>query len=119
MDNAGKYLIMIAVMFGLLYVMKIIRPPRDFPDINFKNSRTYFKEKSYDRGLNELILAIKKIKKLEKDLDLKSYQILEEAIMDLERVQRELKNDTLNIEHINISYSETLNALTEAEVKTQ
>lgn len=117
MGNAGKYLLTIGVIFGLLYGIKMISPPKPNPDIHFKNSRSYFKEKGYKRGMGELIQAIKEIRKLERDMDLASRKMLEESIEDLEKVREELSHDSLVLEDVNISYSEALNALTEAEVK--
>ena len=66
--------------------------------------------------MGELIDAIKAIRRIERDLDLASQQMLEESISDLEIVRDELEHDSLVIHDINISYSEALNALTEAEV---
>lgn len=117
MENAGKYMLTLLVVFGALYGIKMLAPAKPVPDIHFKNSRTYFKEKSYKRGLGELIKAIKAIRDLERDLDLASQRMLEESIGDLEIVKEELENDSLVMDDLNVSYSEALNALTEAEIK--
>lgn len=125
MENAGKYLLTMAIIFGLLYSVRFIVPHKPAPltghavdpDLHFSNSRTYFKEKDYNRGLDHLIKAISHIRDIERDLDPESNALLEESISDLEVVKRELEHDSLVIEDINISYSEALNALTEAELK--
>lgn len=125
MENAGKYLLTLAVIFGLFYSIRFILPEKPVPltghavdpDLHFSNSRTYFKEKDYGRGLEHLIKAIKDIRDIERDLDPASNALLEESISDLEIVKRELEHDSLVIDDINISYSEALNALTEAELK--
>ena len=68
-------------------------------------------------GLEHLIKAINDIRTIEEELDPESAALLEESIADLEIVKRELEHDSLVIEDVNISYSEALNALTEAEIK--
>lgn len=126
MGKAPQYLLALLFVFGVFYMIKKLSPPSKplaltsyatAPDMHFGNSRTYFKEKDYDRGLDQLIKAIKEIRRIERDLDPASQQLLEEAIADLEIVKREMENDSIVIDDINVSYSEALNALTEAEVK--
>ncbi len=125
MGNAGKYILALVVVFGLLYSIRYIIPQKPIPltghavdpDLHFGNSRKYFKEKDFKRGLDDLIKAISDIRTIERDLDSASTALLEESISDLEIVRRELEHDSLVIEDINTSYSEALNALTEAEIK--
>ncbi|MCP4457963.1 MAG: hypothetical protein GY816_08065 [Cytophagales bacterium] len=125
MGQAGKYILALLVVFGGFYAIKLVNSGKIIPlteqatdpDLHFGNSRTYFKEKDFGRGMEHLIKAIKDIHNIERDLDPASNALLEESIKDLEIVQRELQHDSLVVEDINISYSEALNALTEAEVK--
>lgn len=125
MGNAGKYMLALLVVFGLLYAVRFIVPQKPVPltghavdpDLHFGNSRKYFKDKDYNRGLDHLINAISDIRNIERDLDPASKALLEESIQDLEIVKRELEHDSLVIDDINTSYSEALNALTEAEIK--
>ena len=125
MGQSGKYILAMLVVFGGLYAVKLIKSDKIVPltahaidpDLHFGNSRTYFKEKDYERGLHHLIKAIKDIRDIEKDLDPESAKLLEESIADLEIIKSELKNDSLVLEDLNVSYSEALNALTEAELK--
>jgi hypothetical protein len=125
MGKAGGYLLALLFVFGVLYAIKVLSPSKPIPltgeavdpDLHFGNSRTYFKERDYGRGLDHLIKAISDIRNIERDLDPESRALLEESISDLEIVKRELEHDSLVVEDINISYSEALNALTEAEVK--
>jgi len=125
MAKGVQYFLTMIVVFGILYSIKLMSPSKPIPitqqavdpDLHFGNSRTYFKEKDYGRGLDHLIKAISDIRNIERDLDPASQALLEESIGDLEIVKRELEHDSLVVEDINISYSEALNALTEAEVK--
>ncbi len=125
MGKAGGYILALLFVFGVFYGIKVLSPSKPLPltgqavdpDLHFGNSRTYFKERDYGRGLDNLIKAISDIRKIERDLDPESRALLEESITDLEIVKRELEHDSLVISDINISYSEALNALTEAEIK--
>ncbi len=125
MEQAGKYILTLLVVFGGFYALKMYKSGKIIPlteeaidpDLHFGNSRTYFKEKDFGRGIDHLIRAIKDIHNIERDLDSASNVLLEESIVDLEVVLRELEHDSLVVEDLNISYSEALNALTEAEVK--
>jgi len=125
MGQAGKYMLALLVVFGGMYAIKMFKSGKIIPlteeavdpDLHFGNSRTYFKDKDFGRGMSHLIKAIKDIHNIERDLDPASNALLEESIDDLEKVLGELEHDSLVVEDINISYSEALNALTEAEVK--
>lgn len=125
MGQSGKYMLVILVVFGGFYAFKLLKSEKIIPlteeavdpDLHFGNSRVYFKEKDFGRGMEHLIKAIQDIHNIERDLDPVSNELLEESITDLETVLRQLKHDSVVVDDINISYSEALNALTEAEIK--
>ncbi len=124
MSTSLKYLlalfIVVAGLFGLSKLggdgpAPLTRDATD-PDLFLGNSRAYVKEDAYDRSLVHLDKAIQSIRDIEKDLDAETGKMLEESIADLEVIRSELIGDSLNLEDLNITYSEALNALTEAEL---
>ena len=125
MGNAGKYILTILVVFGGLYALKLAKSDEIIPltyeavepDLLLSNSRTYYREHAYKRSVDNLDRAIASIRAIEADIDADGRALLEEVIIDLEIVKEELKNDSLNLDDLNIGYSEALNALTEAELK--
>ena len=125
MGNAGKYLLVILVAFGGLYAIKMVNSKEIIslthkavdPDLLLSNSRTYYKEDAYGRSISNLKQAIETIRAIEADIDEQGKALLEEVIGDLEIVLSELEGDSLSLDDLNISYSEALNALTEAELK--
>lgn len=125
MGQAPKYILALLIVFGALYSVRFFKSDKPIPltgqavdpDLLLSNSRTYVKEHAYGRSLENLDMAINSIRDIEGDLDEESTQLLEEAIRDLELVKQELQGDSLNLNDLNISYSEALNALTEIEIK--
>lgn len=125
MGKAPKYILTIVVIFGALYCIRFFQEDKIIPltghavdpDLLLSNSRTYVKEHAYGRSMENLDLAIKSIRDIEGDLDEESTRLLEEAVSDLELIKIELEGDSLNLEDLNVSYSEALNALTEVEIK--
>jgi len=125
MGQAGKYILAIAVVFGLFYGVEYIlsdeiiplRGEAVDPDLLLSNSRTYYREHAYGRSVSNLDEAIASIRAIEADIDEEGKALLEDVIIDLEIVRGELEADSLNLDDLNTSYSEALNALTEAELK--
>lgn len=125
MEQGGKYILALAVVFGLFYVVEHfttneiipLRGEAVDPDLLLSNSRTYYREHAYSRSVSNLDEAIKSIRAIEADIDEEGKALLEDVILDLEIVKKELEADSLNLDDLNTSYSEALNALTEAELK--
>ena len=125
MGNAGKYIITLLLVFGGLYAIKMVKSKNIIPltyeavdpDLLLNNSRNYYKEHAYGRSVSNLTQAIQSIRDIEADIDEEGKKLLEEVIGDLEIVKDELEGDSLSLDDLNISYSEALNALTEAELK--
>jgi len=125
MGKSLNYIIALIAVFGVMYGIQYLLPDKPKPlsddainpDIHFRNSRAYVKDHAYDRSIMHLNDAIKAMREIEADLDKESQELLEEAIVDLVVIRKELEGDSLDIDDMNTVYSEALNALTEAEVK--
>ena len=124
-NKAILYVLAILAILGGFYAIEKFSPDEIIPltgeavdpDLLLSNSRTYYKEHAYGRSISNLDQAIVSIRNIEEDIDEQGKALLEEVIIDLEIVKKELEADSLSIEDLNISYSEALNALTEAELK--
>jgi hypothetical protein len=125
MGKAPKYILTLIIVMGALYSIRFFKSNKPVPltgqavdpDLLLSNSRTYVKEHAYGRSIENLDMAINAIRNIEGDLDEESTELLEEAVMDLEVIKLELQGDSLNLDDLNVSYSEALNSLTEIELK--
>lgn len=87
------------------------------PDIHIKNVSHYLKSEEMERSVFHLQKAIESIKKIETDADIKSAEGLERAIKELEKVNDEFWNDTVNLDHMYQAFEYTLNNLAHAELE--
>lgn len=126
MVKAGKYIFTLIIVFGLFYLIStrfasdkitLLKEEAVDPDLFLSNSRVYYQDHAYQRSIRHLDNAITSIKAIEADIDEQGKDLLEEVIIDLEIVRKELETDSLVVDDLNTSYSEALNALTSAELK--
>jgi hypothetical protein len=87
------------------------------PDLHLSNVRHFVRENAYERGVYHLEKAIESLREYESDIDLESGEKIEGVIDRLEGVQLELNKDSLNADDMSQAFSETLKALTLAELR--
>lgn len=87
------------------------------PDIHMKNVGHYLKSEEMERSVFHLQKAIASIKKIETDVDLESVEGLDQAILELEKVNDEFWNDTIDVNHMYRAFEFTLNNLAHAELE--
>lgn len=87
------------------------------PDRMILNAQHYLKEHQRNTSINFIGKAIKAMQLVEKDADSLSNIAIDEAIEDLKSVEEELKNKTVNRQHISQSFFNALNSLALAQVR--
>lgn len=86
-------------------------------DMYLENARHYVHENIYERSAYHIEQAKKSLRKLEKDIDIKSGNEVEMAIAELNRIEKELNEDSLISEDMNAAFARTLETVSLAELR--
>lgn len=87
------------------------------PDLLLLNSKLYIQEEFYTRSYVNLERAIKKIKRIKSQADPDSQVHIERALIDLEKVNKDMRFGNFSSEDLKASCILALNALTYAQIK--
>jgi len=103
--------------FGRVVMHETLSEVAKRPDMFFKNAKDFADNHRFDRSSYHIEMAIKAIRKVEKDLDLSSIDLLENGINELEIIHDQLLKDSLLTDAMFKAFEYSLNTLAVAELR--
>ncbi|MEQ8339219.1 MAG: hypothetical protein RIA62_17800 [Cyclobacteriaceae bacterium] len=127
-SNLAQYLGLLVLIFAGVFALHYyeVVQERKHPgttdlnlatDLHLNNSRLYIKENSIERSLYHLNSAIHSIELIEEVSDTLSIKELDDALIDLKKVRKEIENGIVNYSHINHAFIVALNSVATAQLR--